>query len=280
MRVFIQSLGSIAVLIAAGAAIAPAQTPVITPGGVVNAASFTSPVVAGSLISIFGSNLAPQTDVDTAIPLPPTMDGVTVTVNNIPAPLWFISSGQINAQIPWEALAAAPPTTNTATAQVVVATKTGGASAPVSVTIAPAAPAVFTFSGGGSGQAIAYNYADASFASATPIAGYPTVPYRAAKIGDPNPLIIYATGLGAVTPAVSSGSPPPTGIIAYAVTQPTVLIGGVPATVQFAGLSSSPGVYQLNVTLPSNTPTGATVTLQIQSNGVTSRDDVTIAVSQ
>jgi len=256
-----------------------AQTPTINSGGVANAASYNTTVAAGSLISIFGSNLAPVTDSATAIPLPPTMDGVTVTVNNITAPLWLVSSGQINAQIPWEALASSPPTTANSNAQVVVSTRAGGASTPANVTIAPAAPGVFSINATGSGQAVAYNFSDNTFASSTPLPLYPSVPVRPAKIGDPNPLVIYATGLGAVTVTVPDGGVPPNGVIAYCVTTPTVLIGGVAANVLFAGLSADPGVYQLNVTLPSGTPTGNAVSLQIQMNGFTSRGDVTIAVS-
>jgi uncharacterized protein (TIGR03437 family) len=286
MRPIFHSLASPAfmtVLLAGGAVLAQAQaqTPQILANGVVNAASGNTPVAVGSLISIYGSNLSPVSDTDTAIPLPPTMDGVRVTVNGVTAPLWFVSAGQINAQIPWEALASAPPTTNTSTAQIVVTTTAGGASASASVSVAPAAPGIFTFYYG-SGQAIAYNYSDSTFAAATPIAGY-QVPVRPAKINDPNPLIIYATGLGPVSPTVADGAPPPTGTIAYTVNTPTVLVGGMalpPANVLFSGLSSDPGVYQLNVTLPTGTPTGNTVSLQIQMNGFTSRSDVTIAVSQ
>jgi uncharacterized protein (TIGR03437 family) len=39
-------------------------------------------------------------------------------------------------------------------------------------------------------------------------------------------------------------------------------------------------VYQLNVRVPTGTPTGSAVPLQIQLDGVISRNDVTIAVSQ
>jgi len=265
-------------LLATGAALARAQAPQISAGGIGNAASGSVPVAPGSLISIYGSNLSPVMDSAPSIPLPPTMDGVRVTVNGVTAPLWFVSSGQINAEIPWEALAAAPPVTSS-TVQVIVATTAGGASAPANLTIAPTGPGIFTFSYG-SGQAIAYNYSDGSFASSTSIAGFPTVPVRPAKINDPNPLVIYATGLGAVSPAVSDGGVPAAGVISYAVATPKVLIGNVEANVLFAGLSQDPGVYQLNVTIPSGTPTGSAVPLQIQMNGFTTRGDVTIAVSQ
>jgi uncharacterized protein (TIGR03437 family) len=64
-------------------------------------------------------------------------------------------------------------------------------------------------------------------------------------------------------------------------TQPTVLIGGVAAQVTYSGLSPQfVGVNQINVTIPAGTPTGNSVPLQIQVNGDTNSNVVTIAVSQ
>src|SRR5882724_8689345 len=84
----------------------PAQTPAVSSGGVVNAASFTAPVAPGALISIFGVNLAPQTAAASQIPLPTSLAGVSVRFNNnVFAPLLFVSSTQINAQLPWEVVA-------------------------------------------------------------------------------------------------------------------------------------------------------------------------------
>src|SRR5260370_6403886 len=81
----------------------PAQTPIVSSGGIVNAASFTSPVAPGALISIFGVNLAPQIAFASQIPLPMSLAGVSVRFNNnVFAPLLFVSSTQINAQLPWE----------------------------------------------------------------------------------------------------------------------------------------------------------------------------------
>jgi uncharacterized protein (TIGR03437 family) len=284
MRPFFQflssraSFASLALLLTAGAALA--QTPVISPGGILNAASSDLtglPLSQGSLISIYGSNLSPVTDSAAAIPLPVSLDGVVVTVNGVLAPLLVVSAGQINAQIPWTALAAAPPTTNsTTTAQVVVSTLTAGASAPATIKVGLAGPGIFTFSYG-SGQAVAYSNVDGAIASATPV---PSYGYHPAKINDPYSLVILATGLGAVNPPVVTGAAPPTGVISNTVTTPTVLIGNVPAQVLFAGLSQYPGVYQLNVIVAPGTPTGNAVPLQIQLDGITSRNDVTIAVSQ
>jgi len=66
-----------------------------------------------------------------------------------------------------------------------------------------------------------------------------------------------------------------------ATTMPTVLIGGQPAQVVFAGLSPQfVGVNQINVAIPASTPTGNAVSLQISLGGVTTSAAVTIAVSQ
>jgi uncharacterized protein (TIGR03437 family) len=78
--------------------------PYIAPAGVSNAAGATpsSTVAPGSLISISGQNLSPQTDVGSVNPLPQAIDGVTVTVNNFILPLLYVSPQQINAQVPVE----------------------------------------------------------------------------------------------------------------------------------------------------------------------------------
>ncbi len=80
-----------------------AQTPQIDPGGVVNAASLSSGTVSpGSVISIFGHNLAIAIESTKLIPLPTDINGTRVAINGVLAPLFFVSPTQINAQIPWE----------------------------------------------------------------------------------------------------------------------------------------------------------------------------------
>jgi uncharacterized protein (TIGR03437 family) len=60
-----------------------------------------------------------------------------------------------------------------------------------------------------------------------------------------------------------------------------VTVGGVQASVVFAGMTPQfVGVYQVNIVIAAGTPTGNSVPLQISMNGVTSRADVTIAVTQ
>ena len=251
-----------------------AQAPTVSAGGVLNSASFdkTMPVTPGSLISIFGSNLAATTANADSIPLSTVLGNVSVTINGVPAPLngVFHESGfdQLNAQLPWNV--------QPGTAQVVV-TNNGVASAPQSVQIGQFSPGIFSVNFG-TGQAIAINNPDGSLAA--PTGSIPGLSTRPAKIGDPGGLIILATGLGPVSPTVANGASS-TDATRTTVTTPVVLVGGVPAQVLFSGLSPQfVGVNQINILLPQGAPTGDQVPLQIQIGGLTSTNQVTIAVSQ
>ena len=59
------------------------------------------PVAPGSLASAYGAFAGAATEAAAALPLPITLGGVMVTVGGLPAPLLYVSEGQINLQIPW-----------------------------------------------------------------------------------------------------------------------------------------------------------------------------------
>ena len=67
----------------------------------VHAASFTGTLAPGALFSLFGSNLATATTAVSTAPWPSTVEGTGVTINDRPAPLYFISPNQINGQVPY-----------------------------------------------------------------------------------------------------------------------------------------------------------------------------------
>ncbi len=240
----------------------------VTPGGVVNAASFVAaqPVAPGSIVAIFGTQLASQLAQADTVPLATSLAGVSVTFNGIPAPLQFVSTGQINAQIPLEV--------NPSGNATVVINNNGNLSAPATVPVAQLAPGVFQFNN----HAIAVNVADPNSqryatisAPSGSIQGLTTFP---AQVGDT--LFLYATGLGPVTPPVATGAAA-TGVT-NTNTAPTVLVGGVSAKVTFSGLAPLfPGVYQVNFVIPS-VPSGSSVPLQIQMGGITSPNTTTIAI--
>ncbi len=63
------------------------------------------------------------------------------------------------------------------------------------------------------------------------------------------------------------------------VVTPIVMIGGVTAEVQFSGLSPQfVGVNQMNVKVPNSAP-GDDVSLQIQAGGMTTTDQLKMAVA-
>src|SRR5438445_6850778 len=80
--------------------IAWCQKPVIS--SVVNAASYQpmSSNGGGSIVSVFGTNLAADTETTSGASLPTQIGGTSVTVNGVAAPLFYVSPGQINLQVP------------------------------------------------------------------------------------------------------------------------------------------------------------------------------------
>jgi uncharacterized protein (TIGR03437 family) len=252
------------------AGVALAQAPVVATGGVLNGASFTKgqAVTPGSLVSIFGTNLASSVAEADTIPLSNSLGGVTVEFVNgpksVPAPMLFVGS-QLNVQIPWEIV----PAGTTANINVIV-TNSAGSSSPVQVAIGQYSPGVFS----SNGLAIAIN-SDGTLA--WPTGAVPGLTTHPAKIGDV--VEILATGLGAVA------SPPADGAnsidqLRTNLVQPQVMIGGVTAQVGFAGLSPQfVGVNQINITVPS-VAAGSALPLQLVLGGITTPSNITMAVSQ
>lgn len=236
-----------------------AQRPVINPQGVVNGASFASDpdrglvVAYGSIATIFGSNLATSVQQATATPLPTNLAGTSVTVNGIPAPLFYVSPGQINLQFP--------------VGGPVVVTTAAGASDPVVVMGVDDAPGIFTQSGGGCGPGAVQNVsADGSVNLNTPT--------QSTSPGDF--ISVYATGLGPVY------SPPPfgwpagsTSVFKYSTNAHLGLVGFKTwyGSVPYAGglAPGLVGVDQVNVRIPDDAPEGCAVPLVIQQGNAASQ---------
>jgi uncharacterized protein (TIGR03437 family) len=139
------------------AVISLAQTPQISSTSVVNAASYAQPIAPGSLVSIFGLNLASATTTATGQPLPTDLVETSVTVNGAKAPLFFVSPGQIDLQIP-SATSVCWGCSSFLTASFVVTTA-AGSSALVEVPVSYDAPGIFAADGSGCGLADALNVA-------------------------------------------------------------------------------------------------------------------------
>jgi uncharacterized protein (TIGR03437 family) len=236
----------------------------IAPGGVLNAASFDKTgqgVAPGSLITIFGTGLgATQADAST-VPFSTALGGVHVTVNGVPAALRDVipAAGIVNAQVPFEALPAGQTT-----GSVELAVNFNGSLVTQSVKIVAVSPGIFTIPSG-VGNAILAGLADFQIAApAGSINGLTTHP-----IDRGSNAFMYVTGLGAMTPPVADGDDGGT-TTSQANSTPIVWIGGVNtgvmAPVIFAGQAGAyPGVSQINLTIPSNAPTGNAIPIQVQS---------------
>jgi uncharacterized protein (TIGR03437 family) len=178
----------------------------------------------------------------------------------------------ISAQVPFEVSGTVP----------VVITVNGTPSPAVQESIIPSQPGIFTIpaTGEGNGILVFVNPATNQPAIAAPPSSgitYPIAPIPRGIGG-----FFYVTGLGAMTPAVPDGSgvcPAPNGVCSANAT-PTVLVGGITAPVAFAGQAPGfPGVFQVNITIPQNAPTGSSVSLVVKSaDGTVTSNTATIAV--
>jgi len=76
--------------------------PYITPGGIMNSAAQTESkaVAPGSVVAIYGIHLASDNFTSPAARLATTLDNVTVRAGGQAVPLFFVSPGQINVQLP------------------------------------------------------------------------------------------------------------------------------------------------------------------------------------
>jgi uncharacterized protein (TIGR03437 family) len=204
--------------------------PVLGTGGVVNGASFTpgGSVAPGSIISIFGTNIAGAAGGSTSVPLSTTLADASVTIAGRLSPLYYVSPAQINAQLPFE--------TPAGTQQAYV-TVNGLQSNIVTVPVAAAAPGIFLYNG---------NYAVAQRADYSVIDS--VRPVQEGQV-----IILYATGQGSVTNQPATGAGAPGGPTAQANQTVTATIGGKNAPVQYAGLVAGfVGLLQVNL----QTPTG------------------------
>ncbi len=241
-----------------GGVAANPNVPVLSQGGVVDLAAYGGVVSPGSLIAVFGSQLAAAQAQASSLPLPILLSNTTLYLGAEPLPLIFSSSGQVNAMMPYDV---APDATHPLIAQ------TGTAlSAPQTVLVASARPAVFTVDQSGTGAGvIVHGSTNALITSSNP-----------ARPGEV--VVIYCSGLGAVTPQVPAGTATPLNSLTTTVNTVIATIGGASANVLFAGISpGSTGLYQVNAVVPTGLPNSDATPL-ILSVGAQTSPAVTISL--
>jgi uncharacterized protein (TIGR03437 family) len=225
-----------ALAVLAGTA-AAGTAPYYSANSIVNSADYTGgPFAPNSVLSIFGSGLSWSAYALTADDiqgnsLPIQLNNTRVFVDNSPAPLLYVSDGQINFIVPVTA----------GIGDVKIRVVREGVTGPeVTITLADAAPALFEIAPG-SGYAIA-THVDNSIIT-------PDSPAHAGEL-----IVVYATGLGKTVP-----NPAPRELPQYAapllwLNDLRVLLNGTaidPGAIQYAGLTpDSAGLYQINLVLP------------------------------
>ncbi len=262
-----------------------AGPPAIFYQGVVDDAVFggdSLTVTPGDIVALFGEQLSFAAP--TSGPQPPlasTLGGASVTVNGEAAPLYFSSYGQINFQMPTDTA------TGTALVQVQSSTQTSNT---VSVQVAARAPRLLVLYGTGGFGAIV----DASQGNGYNVLPMPStiaIPNFITQPASPGDyLTIYAIGLGPTSPAVAAGQPAPaTAPLAQLTSTPSVVFSQSveqikaqvtvpPASVAYAGLSPNyAGLYQVNVKIPQDCPTG-TVQVSLAFSDSTTSNAVNIQV--
>jgi uncharacterized protein (TIGR03437 family) len=166
------------------------------------------------------------------------MSGVSVTINGLPAPLYYVSPTQLNVQVPYEA-GAGP---------AVLGVNNLGQISGIQFQISPSAPGIVTDGNGNVN---------------------PTPTAQPGSIG-----VLYVTGDGVVAPALRDGFSPASGTalssLPHSLLPFSVTVGGVPAFLEFVGITPGVvGLTQVNFMVPGSVPAGVQPVV-VTVNGVPS----------
>jgi len=241
---------------------APQPQPVVTK--VVNAASYVpGSLTVGEIVYLEGTNIGPPTmtmlrvtggRVDTIL------GDTRILFDGIPAPLIYVSSVKSSAVVPYALF-------GRASTRIQVEYQ-NQRSSPLDFRLADAAPGLFSLDASGQGQGAILNQ-----------------DYSVNNPNNPAPrgsvVMLYGTGEGQLRPPVADGSVTPTTLPLPAPVLPvTVIIGGRPAQVFYAGPAPGfvAGVLQVNVRVPEDAPAGIAVPVVIIAGAYSSQPGLTMAV--
>jgi uncharacterized protein (TIGR03437 family) len=230
----------------------------LNPQGVVNVFSFApagNPIAPGEFVNIYGTGLPARNMV--VPPFPTNLNGVQLFINNTPAPLFFVTATNVYGVVPYSL------TGPTAT---IVLDNNGTRSNTITVPVAATSPGVASLPQNGLGAGAITHANGTVVSTSSPASRGETV-------------VIYLTGLGAVTPPVADGAGA-TGLSRSNSVQ-AIYFGATsadPASISFQGLTPGyPGLYQVNVTIPLGVNPSAAVPVAVQTtNGFTDMVDIAI----
>ena len=194
----------------------------------------TLSVAADSLVSIFGANLAEESQAADSLPLPTSLAGTTVTAGGEPIPLLFAGPGQINAYLPAGLEGLVPIRVSSALGEHTI-----------NLLLDTAVPALFSIDGTGTGLAAAIDALSGELLSTTnPVS-------RGGFVS------LFVTGLGETTNLNG---------LEVVKLPPTVTVGGVAARVLFAGRAPGfVGLNQVNIEIPLEANPGSAAPVVLSS---------------
>jgi uncharacterized protein (TIGR03437 family) len=204
-----------------------------------NAASYVATRIApGEIVSLLGYGIGPATGVSaTGSVLPNELAGVQVSFNGLAAPLFYVQSVQINAQVPWELAGQ--------TSATVRVSYPGIASTGTPVVVTPSLPGIFDIVN-----------SDGSINS----------PSNPARPGDY--VSVYGTGGGAMSPPGLTGNLWPLAPLSL-LTQPVSAAEAAGVLYSGSAPTLESGLFQINLRLPSDLTAGAQF-LSVKVDGVIS----------
>lgn len=218
----------------------------INPIGVENAASsapFTAFLSPGEFVTIYGSGLA-DTTTSASVPFPNNLGGVTVTVNEVQAPIYYVSPTQISFVVPF--------VTTQAVAQIQVSNNDKQSNM-VTGFVGQTSVGAFTNTPVGGNGIAAAERPDYSVVSES----------NPAQEGET--VAAYIAGMGPVSNQPKDGTAAPSSPLSDTTNTPDVYLtdssgNSAQATVAFSGLAPGfAGLYQINFTIPSGLATGDAV---------------------
>jgi uncharacterized protein (TIGR03437 family) len=237
--------------------------PTVSQNGVSNGASFQAPIAPKAWLQVKGTDFGDGFTNDFRDGKYPTeVNGLSVLVNDKPAPLWFNNGTQINALVPDD--------TATGPVQVVVV-RNGQRSDAATIQMERFAPAFFVWP---QNQAVATDVNFAWKVKAGTFAGVNTTPAAPGDI-----VVLWGTGFGPVSPDVPAGQQTPAAIHSI-VTAPTIRIGGVQA--EYLGGALAPGfagLYQIAVRVPGTLQNGDHPVVA-EVGGLSSPSNITLTVQR
>jgi uncharacterized protein (TIGR03437 family) len=238
-------------------------------------APFTAGVSVGEVITLYGTNLASSTVAASTVPYPNYLAHTQVLINGLPAPLVYVSSGQLSAVVPYETtgpVVQIQVVNNNTFSNVMTAfldTTTAGVFTQLQNTAYPA----------GLGYAVAVH--NSNFSLVTPLS-----PAQPGEV-----IAAYVTGLGPVYPTIQDGAAGPASTLSAATNclipsdtsscNISATIGGVAATLYYAGLAPDlAGIYQIDLQVPPTGLAGGDQILELCGpDSCTSEAEITIAGS-